>query len=211
MGRAYSDITFTPSVRATQTELGSRSRYEFLDRTEDRGDVLTEREAQFIAQADHFHQATVSETGWPYVQHRGGPRGFLKVLGPARIGFADYRGNLQYLSVGNLRKDDRIALILLDQLHRRRLKLLGRVTLVDQKTDPALVAAVRDDDYSATVERAFIIDLEGWDWNCPQHITQRLTEEEVSEAVAPLRDEIQRLRAELAQARRRLRQAPSGG
>ena len=111
MGRAYSDITFTPTVRDVQSEMGSREQYAFLDTMSDRGDVLTARESQFIAEADHFFQATVSETGWPYVQHRGGPKGFLKVLDARTIGFADFRGNVQYLSGGNLRRDDRIAML----------------------------------------------------------------------------------------------------
>lgn len=201
MGRAYSDITFTPTVRDTQTELGSRAQYAFLDMLPDRGDMLTPREAQFIAEADHFFQATVSETGWPYVQHRGGPTGFLKVLDPKTLGFADYRGNLQYLSVGNLRKDDRIALIIVDALNRRRLKLLGRVALVDLDGDDALRHAVVDEAYGATVERAFVIRIEGWDWNCPQHITTRLTEAEVGTIVDPLRQQVQRLRTQLAAAK----------
>ncbi len=108
-----------------------------MDTHPDRGDTLTPREGQFIAEADHFFQATVSETGWPYVQHRGGPKGFLKVLDPRTLGFADYRGNVQYLSVGNLRQDDRISLIVMDYLNRRRLKLLGRVTLVNAEDDPS--------------------------------------------------------------------------
>lgn len=191
-------------MRQVQTELGSREQYAFLDTMADRGDALTPRETAFIAEADHFFQATVSEQGWPYVQHRGGPKGFLKVLDPKRIGFADYRGNLQYLSVGNLRKDDRISLIVMDFLNRRRLKLLGRVTLVDQaqgEAAAATVASVRDDDYDATVERAFIITIEGWDWNCPQHITPRLTEAEVATLVTPLREQVKRLRAQVAAAK----------
>jgi ferredoxin-NADP reductase/predicted pyridoxine 5'-phosphate oxidase superfamily flavin-nucleotide-binding protein len=209
MGRAYSDITFTPTVRDVQTELGSREQYAFLDTHSDRGDTLTPREAAFIAEADHFFQATVSETGWPYVQHRGGPKGFLKVLDPRTLGFADYRGNVQYLSVGNLRRDDRISLIVMDYLNRRRLKLLGRVTLVNAEDDPVLLAAVRDDAYGATIERAFVIRLEGWDWNCPQHITTRVTEDEVGTIVAPLRAQVQRMRTQLAAAKAAAPQAPT--
>ncbi|ATU66182.1 pyridoxamine 5'-phosphate oxidase family protein [Piscinibacter gummiphilus] len=201
MGRAYSDITFTPTVREVQTELGSREQYAFLDAHPDRGDTLTPREAEFVAEADHFFQATVGETGWPYVQHRGGPKGFLKVLDPRTLAFADFRGNVQYLSVGNLRQDDRISLIVMDYLNRRRLKLLGRVTLVNAEDDPVLLAAVRDEAYGATVERAFVIHLEGWDWNCPQHITTRLTEAEVGTIVSPLRAQVQKMRTQLAAAK----------
>lgn len=202
MGRAYSDITFTPEVRSVQTELGSREQYAFLDTMADRGDALTPREIDFIQDADHFFQATVSETGWPYVQHRGGPKGFLKVLNPKLIAFADFRGNLQYLSVGNLRRDDRISLILVDFPKRRRLKLLGRVELVeagDSEKGDAAIAAVAESSYAATVERVFLIAIEGWDWNCPQHITPRFTEAEVATLMAPLRAQVAKLREQVTQ------------
>ena len=198
MGRAYSDLTFTPTVREVQSSMGSREQYAFLDTTADRGVLLTARETQFIREADHFYQATVGETGWPYVQHRGGPAGFLKVLDASTIGFADYRGNLQYLSVGNLQSDDRISIIVVDYPNRRRLKLLGRVRLIDARDDAEAVASVRDESYSATVERAFIIAIQGWDWNCPQHITPRFTEAEVATLVNPLREQVQRLRTQVS-------------
>jgi len=204
MGRAYSDITFTPTVREVQSEKGSREQYAFLDTMTDRGDALTPREAQFLAEADHFFQATVSETGWPYVQHRGGPKGFLKVLDARTLGFADFRGNVQYLSVGNLRRDDRISMILVDYPNRRRLKLLGRVELVEageSAQGDAAIAAVSDPAYGATVERAFLIRIEGWDWNCPQHITPRFTEAEVGSLMAPLRAQVQKLKAQLNEAK----------
>ena len=204
MGRAYSDITFTPTVRDVQSEMGSREQYAFLDTMSDRGDVLTARESQFIAEADHFFQATVSETGWPYVQHRGGPKGFLKVLDARTIGFADFRGNVQYLSVGNLRRDDRISMIVVDYPNRRRLKLLGRVELVEAGVSApgdAAIAAVSDPAYGATVERAFLIRIEGWDWNCPQHITPRFTEAEVATLMAPMRAQVQKLKAQLSEAK----------
>lgn len=214
MGRAYSDITFTPTVREVQAEKGSREQYAFLDTMSDRGEALTPREAQFLAEADHFFQATVSETGWPYVQHRGGPKGFLKVLDSRIIGFADFRGNVQYLSVGNLRKDDRLSMIVVDYPNRRRLKLLGRVELVEAGVSPqgdAAIAAVSDPAYGATVERAFLIRIEGWDWNCPQHITPRFTEAEVAALTAPLRAQVQKLKAQLSDAKAALAasQAPS--
>ncbi|MEF7614463.1 2Fe-2S iron-sulfur cluster-binding protein [Aquincola sp. MAHUQ-54] len=204
MGRAYSDITFTPTVREVQSEMGSREQYAFLDAMSERGDALTPREAQFLTEADHFFQATVSEAGWPYVQHRGGPKGFLKVLDPRTIGFADFRGNVQYLSVGNLRKDDRVSMIVVDYPNRRRLKLLGRVELVEAGASAqgdAAIAAVSDPSYGATVERAFLIRIEGWDWNCPQHITPRFTEAEVASLTAPLRAQVQKLKTQLSEAK----------
>lgn len=201
MSRAYSDIAFTPAVRDMQTRMGSRANYAPLDVTDDRRDTLTEREAEFIEARDGFYQATVSETGWPYVQFRGGPAGFLKVLDAKTIGFADFRGNVQYISVGNLQSNDRISIILMDYPNRRRLKLLGRVRLVSEAEDPALVAKLELPSYRARVERAFVITIEAYDWNCPQHITPRFTEAEVQEAVAPLHAEIASLKAELDAAR----------
>jgi len=127
MSRAYSDIAFTPAVRAMQTRMGTRAGYEPLDRTDDRRDALTADEAEFIHARDGFYQATVSETGWPYVQFRGGPAGFLKVLDGKTIGYADFRGNVQYISVGNLQGNDRVSIILMDYANKRRLKILGRV------------------------------------------------------------------------------------
>lgn len=207
MSRAYSDITFTPTVRDMQTRMGSRANYASLDTTDDRRDTLTQREAEFIEARDSFYQATVSETGWPYVQHRGGPTGFLKVLDEKTIGYADFRGNVQYISVGNLQGNDRISIILMDYANRRRLKLLGRVRLVSESEDPALVARLELPSYRARVERAFIITIEAYDWNCPQHITPRFTEAQVQEAVAPLHAEIASLKAALDAARQAVSQA----
>lgn len=185
MGRAYSDILFTPGVRAMQEQMGSRDHYAGLDRLPSPQNVLCSHEMRFIAERDHFFQATVSETGWPYVQHRGGPVGFLKVLDERTIGFADFTGNVQYISVGNLQKDDRISMILMDYAHQIRLKLIGRVRLVDVAEDPELVERVKIPGYPAQVERAFIIHIEGYDWNCPQHITPRFTLAEIAAMQSP--------------------------
>jgi predicted pyridoxine 5'-phosphate oxidase superfamily flavin-nucleotide-binding protein len=201
MSRAYSDIAFTPAVRELQTRQGSRSKYEAFDRATDRRDQLSEREAEFIRHSDHFFQATVGETGWPYVQHRGGPPGFLEVLDDRTIAYADFRGNVQYISVGNLTGDDRVSLILMDYANKRRLKILGRARVVEAADDPELIARVTVPGYKATVERAVVISVEAWDWNCPQHITQRFTVAEVETLVAPLQAEIERLRARLDEAR----------
>ena len=200
MSRAYTDIAFTPAVRAMQTRMGTRARYEPLDHTGDRRDALTEVEAEFIHERDGFYQATVSETGWPYVQFRGGPAGFLKVLDGNTIGYADFRGNVQYISAGNLQGNDRVSIILMDYANRRRLKILGRARLVGASEEPALIARLEPPRYRARVERAVIIAVEGYDWNCPQHITPRFTEAEIAAAVAPLHAEIARLREALGQA-----------
>lgn len=198
MGRAFSDITFTPNVRAMQERMGSREQYEGFDLMANRADRLGRMEAEFIARADHFYQATVNETGWPYVQHRGGPAGFLKILDPKTIAFADFRGNVQYLSVGNLQKDDRISIIVMDYANQRRLKLIGRVRLVEAADDAELIERLRTPGYAARIERAFVITVEGYDWNCPQHITPRFTESEINVMTAPLLAQIERLKEQLA-------------
>jgi hypothetical protein len=198
MGRAYSDIAFTPAVRAVQTRMGSRSVYAPLDRATDRRDALTADEVAFIHERDGFYQATVGESGWPYVQHRGGPVGFLKVLDAKTIAYADFRGNVQYISVGNLSGNDRVSIFLMDYANQRRLKILGRVRLVDARDDAALMARLKMPGYPARIERAMVITVEGYDWNCPQHITPRFTREEIEQGIAPLRAEIARLSVALA-------------
>ncbi len=192
MSRAYSDIAFSPAVRALQTRMGSRRSYAPLDATEDRRDALGDLEAEFIAARDSFYQATVGESGWPYVQFRGGPAGFLKVLDAKTIAYADFRGNRQYISTGNLQGNDRISIILMDYANRARLKILGRVKLVED--DVALLAKLESPAYRARVERAIVITVEAYDWNCPQHITPRFTEAQVESVIAPLREELSALR-----------------
>ena len=200
MSRAYSDIAFTPAVREMQTRMGSRANYAPLDHATERDDRLSPREIKFIAARDSFYQATVSETGWPYVQFRGGPAGFLKVLDDKTLGYADFRGNMQYISVGNLVNNDRVSIILMDYANRVRLKILGRVRIVGLDAEPALIAKLESADYRARVQRGVIITVEGYDWNCPQHITPRFTEAEVAAATAPLREEIALLKARLGPA-----------
>jgi predicted pyridoxine 5'-phosphate oxidase superfamily flavin-nucleotide-binding protein len=147
------------------------------------GDALGEREAQYLARADTFYLATVSETGWPYVQHRGGPRGFLRMLSPTRLGYADFRGNLQYLSTGNAARNDRASILVMDYAERRRLKLLGRLRFLDvADADAALVRQVELPGYPARIERVALFDVAAFDWNCPQHITPRFTLDELRQA-----------------------------
>jgi len=197
MSRAFADIAFTPSVRAIQQQQGSAAGYaKFLEPEADRGDRIGPAEAEFISQRDGFYQATVSDTGWPYVQFRGGPRGFLKVLDDQTIAYADFRGNRQYLSAGNLADNDRISLILMDYPNRRRLKVWGRTKLVDAKADPSLIASLKHPTYRALPERVAVISIAALDWNCPQHIPQRLTLEELEQQLQPVRDEIARLQSE---------------
>jgi ferredoxin-NADP reductase/predicted pyridoxine 5'-phosphate oxidase superfamily flavin-nucleotide-binding protein len=199
MSRAYSDIAFTPAVRAMQTRMGSRASYAAFDQAEDRQERIGPREAEFITARDSFYQARVSETGWPYVQYRGGPPGFLKVLDDKTLGYADFRGNVQYISVGNFASNDPVSIILMDYPNRARLKILGRVRLVGCDEDQGLIAKLESPHYRARVERGVIITVEGYDWNCPQHITPRFTEAEIAAATASLREELAELKARLAQ------------
>ena len=197
MARAFAEITFTPAVVAAQRRHGSRKGYAALEAaTTPRRDRLTATERQFIMARDGFYQATVTADGWPYVQFRGGSTGFLRVLDDRTIAYADFSGNKQYLSTGNLAENDRIALILMDYAGRRRLKLWGRARLVEAESDPFLVEQLADPDYPAVVERAVVITVEAFDWNCPQHITRRFTEAEIEAVITPLRAQIDALAAE---------------
>lgn len=189
MRHLYTQLTFTDSVRRAQRRYGAERP---AAATRDHGSGLGAREIDFIAARDSFYLATVSDTGWPYVQHRGGPAGFLRVLGPTTLAFADYRGNRQYLSVGNLDHDDRMALILMDYPNRRRLKLLGHARAVDTALAPA--------DVSIDAERVMLIEVVAFDWNCALHITPRYTEAELDPVLRPFRARITELESLLRRA-----------
>ena len=196
MGHKFAEITFTNSVQKVQAEQGSLKAYSRLHGGEDFNHLLGELERDFISARDSFYMASVSETGWPYVQHRGGPVGFVRVLDDATIGFADFRGNKQYVSVGNFNMDNRVSLFFMDYPNRTRLKMLGRVEIVDIENSGS-IAKLEMSDYRARVERGFLIHVEAFDWNCPQHITPRFTETEIERLMADLVEENQRLNAEL--------------
>lgn len=196
MAKTFLHTMFGPRARAIQEAAGSRASYARMEAGAGEVDILTNREADFIAARDSFYMASVSEDGWPYVQHRGGPRGFLRRITENRIGFADYRGNQQYLSAANLAFDDRVSLFLMDYPNRRRLKLIGHAR---GSEDPADIAALMPPDYAAEPERVFVIDVTGFDWNCPQHITPRFTEAEIKLGTQPLIDELAKLRARIAE------------
>jgi predicted pyridoxine 5'-phosphate oxidase superfamily flavin-nucleotide-binding protein len=198
---AFADIAFTPSVKSAQNLYGSREANRGFELAGDAAEELTERETRFIAARDSFYQATVSESGWPYVQHRGGPAGFLKVLDARTIGYADFRGNVQYLSVGNIASNDRVALILMDYANRRRLKIWGHARIVHADEHPELIARLEMPSYRARVERGIVIEVEAWAWNCPQHITQRFSRAEVERMMAPLIEENRSLKAQIDNAR----------
>ncbi len=198
MSHKFAELAFTPAVRAVQEGLGSRKAYAKLDAGEDHHHRLSEDEAAFIAARDSFYMATVSETGWPYIQHRGGPEGFVKVLDEKTIGFADFRGNRQYVSVGNLQTNDRVSLFFMDYPQQARLKLLGTARLIGVAEEPGLIAKLAMPDYPAKIERGFLISVEAFDWNCSQHITPRFTAAEVSHAVLPLKQRIRELEDRIA-------------
>ena len=200
MGHKFAEIAFTPNVKNQQERSGSRRSYARMEIGSDHHDKLGPNEAAFIAERDSFYMATVSETGWPYIQHRGGPAGFVRILDDKTIGFADFAGNRQYVSVGNMQNKDRVSLFFMDYANQTRLKLLGRVRLV-QLDESKLLEQLQLPDYRARVERGMVITIEGFDWNCPQHITPRFTETQVVAMVAPFKDKIAELEARLASLR----------
>ena len=192
MGHKFAELAFTDTVKQLQKADGSRKSYARMEAGEDSNNVLTDREEAFIGARDSFYMATVSETGWPYVQHRGGPGGFVRVIDQKTLGFPDFSANRQFVSTGNLQVDDRLLLY----PNKARLKLLGRVKT---SKDPEILESLALEGCSAKIERAFLIDVAAFDWNCPQHITPRFTVEDTDSAVAPLQARIAELEA--AQAR----------
>ncbi|MFT7561850.1 MAG: ferredoxin-NADP reductase [Flavobacteriales bacterium] len=196
MAHKYTQIAFTNTVKEFQTEQNSRRSYVPMEEGEDYNYLLSDNEANFIGARDSFYMASVSETQWPYVQHRGGPPGFMRVLDASTIGFADFSGNRQYVSAGNFRTNDRVALFFMDYPNRRRLKLMGRIKQLDN-SDWELLAKLELDDYRASVERGFIIQIEAFDWNCPKHITPKFSEREIETLIAPIREENIRLKAQV--------------
>ena len=188
MSHAFAEIAFTPAVQAAQRRDGSRAGYarSFEADSEVFNQSLGEAEIEFIGAQRSLYLATVSETGWPYLQHRGGPRGFVKVLDARTIAFADFAGNRQLISVGNAAGNDRVALILTDYAQRARLKLLGRLAVADLKPGDRLYETLVTPGYKARPQRALTIRVEGFDWNCPQHIPLRFDAEDVQRALAEL-------------------------
>jgi hypothetical protein len=180
MARRYYELTFTPSVVAAQERFGVAGPAARMAASEYPDTVLSEAEAAFVAERDSFYMASVTPDGWPYLQHRGGPKGFLRVLDEKTLAFADFRGNMQLLSTGNLADDDRVSLFFMDYPNKRRLKLLARAKVLAAADDPELVARVEDPSYRARIERVFVFTVEAFDWNCPQHITPRFTVDEVA-------------------------------
>ena len=183
MGNRYAEIAFTAGVKKNQRTFGSRDFYEKFEQGEISNERLTDKEKSFLAQRDSFYLATVNEEGWPYLQHRGGPIGFVRVLDDTHIGFSDFRGNRQFLSTSNIQHEDKVSMFFMDYVARRRLKIFGHMRqLRDHETETQDFLGVGD--YRAKVERAFMIEIAGFDWNCPQHITQRFTHEDIARGFA---------------------------
>ncbi len=206
MTYGFLDIAVTPSVQAAQEQNGAAHLWSDF-KGQRAFDRFTESELAFIAERDSFYMATVSETGWPYVQHRGGPRGFLRALDDRTLAFADFAGNRQYLSLGNLGADSRVSLILMDYVNRRRLKIFAHVEVKALQDDPQLAAAIATPGYRGRPERAFVLRLDAFDWNCPQHIAQRFDASDVAQAVNALQARIAELEADNKTLRDRLASA----
>lgn len=196
MRNPFAALAFTESVKRAQEHYGTRKANERLANAE-RLVEMTAREAAYIHERDSFYMATVNENGHPYVQFRGGPKGFLKALDERTIGYADFRGNLQYISVGNLSANNKAALILMDYANQTRLKIFAEVEVVDAADDPGLAEALAVPGYTAKVERAMIMHVEAYDWNCPQHITPRFTLTEIEVGTEHLRKRIRELETEI--------------
>jgi len=206
MTKSFGSLVFTPVVQALQERYGSRRQYARIEQLGDAPGGLGPEEQEYIRERDTFYMASLGETGWPYVQHRGGPKGFLKVIDERTIAFADFRGNKQYISTGNLMTDNRIALILVDYPRQLRLKILGRVEIFEGEKAKDWLAKVRDPAYKATTERVYVIRIEAFDWNCQQHIIPRFTEEEIRDAFEPIEKQMQALDEENQKLREQLGQ-----
>lgn len=194
MAYGFLEVAVTPAVRAVQDTLGAAHMWEnFTGKRE--FDHFTDAETAFIEARDSFYMATTSETGWPYVQHRGGTPGFLKVLDDRTLAFADYRGNHQYLSIGNLSVNDKACLFLMDYSRRRRLKIYVHADVVALESDPVLTEKVLDG-ASGKVERIIRLRLQNFDWNCPQHIVPRYSEMELTRVLQPIQEKMAALEAE---------------
>ena len=209
MAYPFGSLVFTPVVKALQERYGSWRSYAKREESRFSQDGFGPDEEGFLAECDSFYMASIGATGWPYVQHRGGPKGFLKVLDGLTVGFADFRGNKQYISAGNLTTNDKVALILVDYPRQARLKILGHVEIFEGADAKEWIEKLHDPGDATPIERVFIIHVDAFDWNCQQHITRRFTEEQIRNVLAPFEKrmeelvvENEKLRAEIAGASR---------
>lgn len=192
----YGKIAFGEVAKALQEEAGSRPIYARMER-ENKKEGLSTYEASFIAQRDSFYMASFTESGFPYIQHRGGPKGFLKVLDAKRLGFIDFSGNKQYVSVGNFETNQNVSLFLMDYAHKIRLKIFARAEVIELEDDSELYKKLDLKDYKFRPERMLIFHVESFDWNCPQHIIPRYTAEEIEVMMKPQKEYIAQLEAEI--------------
>ncbi len=206
MAKNFAAIAFTDEVKKIQEKMGSRKSYARMEQ-DTYVDGLTENEIDFIAHRDSFYMASIGENNYPYIQHRGGSKGFLKVLDTKRLGFIDFKGNMQYISVGNIATNNNVALIMVDYPARARLKILAKAEIVELKNDPALYDSLDLNEYKFRPERMMVLNIEAYDWNCPQHITPRYTAEEIKEAFASQRDHINNLKEEIKILKAKIKEA----
>jgi len=204
MAKNFATLAFTDAVKAMQEKAGSRASYARME-SEVYVDGLTDNEIGFIAERDSFYMASIGENNFPYIQHRGGPKGFIKVLNEKRIGFIDFRGNMQYITVGNMATNSNVALIMVDYPTKARLKILAKAEIVELKDDPSLFEMLNLEDYKFKPERMMVFHIEAYDWNCPQHITPRYTVEEIEAAFEGQRNHINKLEAELSALKNKLK------
>ncbi len=196
MAKNYSEIAFSNASKLLQEQFGSRVNYARVEQNSlFKG--LTENEIEFIAERDSFYLATVGENGYPYIQHRGGPKGFVKVLDNRRLGFIDFKGNMQYVSIGNLATNDKVALFFMDYKQKTRLKMYAKAEIVDLSNDMELFKTLHLNDYKFRPERMMVLNIEAYDWNCPQHITPRYTVDEIELALEPQKEYIRKLETEI--------------
>jgi predicted pyridoxine 5'-phosphate oxidase superfamily flavin-nucleotide-binding protein len=206
MAKNFGAIAYSDAVKEMQEKLGSRSTYARMER-DTYVDGLTDNEVDFIGQRDSFYMASIGENGFPYIQHRGGPKGFLKVLDPKRIGFIDFKGNMQYITVGNLATNNNVALIMVDYPARARLKIYAKAEIVELKDNPTLYDLLYLNEYKFKPERMMILNIEAYDWNCPQHIIPRYSAEEIEQAFAPQRKRMAQLEEEVKGLKARIKEA----
>jgi uncharacterized protein len=202
MAKNFASLAFTDEVKALQEKHGSRANYERIERR-NTVDGLGENEIDFISHRDSFYMASIGENGFPYIQHRGGPKGFVKVIDVNTIGFIDFSGNKQYITVGNLVTHNNVSLFMMDYPARARLKIYAKAEIIELNTRPELLKRLVLEDYPSKPERMILLHIEAYDWNCSQHITPRYTEEEIEEALAPQREYIRKLEQELKELKSR--------
>lgn len=206
MAKNFAEIAYSTAVKEMQEKLGSRAAYARMER-DTYVNGLTSNSVYFIEERDSFYMASIGENGFPYIQHRGGPKGFLKVLDSKRIGFIDFKGNMQYITVGNLATNNNVALILVDYPARARLKIFAKAEIIDLKDNPDLYKLLDLSEYQFKPERMMVFNIKAYDWNCPQHIVPRYTVDEIEQAFAPQRDRVVQLEEEIKELKKRIKES----